>query len=120
MEKPHKKLKAWQKSVEFCVKIYEITEKFPKDELYGLTSQIRRAALSVPSNIAEGAARNSSKEKAQFYNIARGSISEIDTQVEIAFRLKYINNNDKQIIIKSLTEIDKLLYGLWKKSCKIK
>ncbi|AEI15382.1 S23 ribosomal protein [Flexistipes sinusarabici DSM 4947] len=117
MEKPHKKLKAWQKSVEFSVKIYEITENFPKSELYGLTNQLRRAAISVPSNIAEGAARNSIKEKAQFYNIARGSISEIDTQIEIASRLGFIDESDKHIMISNLTEIDKLLYGLWKKIC---
>jgi len=120
MDKPHKKLNAWQKSVEFCVKLYEITEKFPKSELYGLTNQIRRAAVSVPSNVAEGAARNSSKESSQFYNVARGSISEIDTQVEIASRLGFIDDNDKHIMINNLTEIDKLLYGLWKKSCEIK
>ncbi|KAA0257361.1 four helix bundle protein [Deferribacter autotrophicus] len=116
MNKPHKKLKVWQLAVDFCIIIYNITENFPKNELYGLSMQMRRAVVSIPSNIAEGAARYSTKESAQFYNIARGSISELDTQIEIAFRLNYISEIDKNKLINLLNEIDRLLYGLWKKS----
>ena len=95
MDKPHKKLKAWQGAMDLCMTIYEMTEGFPKHELYGLDSQMRRAAVSIPCNIAEGSARSSGKESVQFYNIARASLSELDTQVEIAKRLMYIGADSK-------------------------
>jgi four helix bundle protein len=77
---------------------------------------MRRAAVSVPCNIAEGAARRSSKESAQFYNIARGSLSELDTQVEIAKRLRYMNENTSSELECIMLDVDRSLYGLWKKS----
>jgi len=80
----HHKLLAWQESVSLVKQVYEISARYPKEELYGLTSQIRRAAISVPSNIAEGAARDSSTEFARFLIIARGALSELETQLLIA------------------------------------
>jgi four helix bundle protein len=115
MNKPHKNLKVWQKSMDLCTKAYEITEVFPKHELYGLASQMRRAAVSIPCNISEGAARSSGKESAQFYNIARASLSELDTQIEIAMRLAYIDVNIKTQMDAIMIDVDRLLYGLWKK-----
>lgn len=81
-------------AVNLTAKIYDLTKKLPQHELYGLTSQLRRAAVSIPSNIAEGAARKSSKERRRFYEIARSSLVEIDTQLEIARKLSYLTNKD--------------------------
>jgi len=81
MNRAHKKLDVWRESVALATHIYQITEKFPKSEIYGLTSQMRRAAVSISSNIAEGSVRASSKEFAQFLSIAGGSLSELDTQL---------------------------------------
>ena len=105
-------MEVWQESVALATFIYEITDTFPKSELYGLTSQMRRAAISVPSNIAEGAARFSSKEFCQFLNIAGGSLSEIDTQIEIASNLKYLSNEQRHGIEIRLESISKKLAGL--------
>lgn len=90
----HKKMDVWKKCIEFITNIYKTTEKFPKSELYGLTSQMRRAAVSVASNIAEGASRSSAVERRRFYEIARSSLVEIDTQLEISLNLKYCTNED--------------------------
>ena len=92
MERKHKQLDVWKLSMDLVNIIYKATSLFPSSELYGLTSQMRRAAVSVPSNIAEGAARGSTKEFIHFLNIANGSLSELDTQVELSFRLKLISN----------------------------
>ena len=86
----HKDLDIWQRGIKFVEQIYKDTTQFPKEELYGLTSQIRRAAVSYPSNIAEGAARASRKEFVQFLYISLGSLSEVETQLIIAERLKYL------------------------------
>ena len=88
---PHRKLIVWQKSMEFVREIYRVSASFPKSEEYGLSSQMRRAAVSIPSNMAEGAARKGKKEFIQFINIAQGSISELDTQLELAYMLDYID-----------------------------
>lgn len=96
----HHELQVWQESITLVKKIYEITSRFPKEEIYSLTSQMRRAAVSIPSNIAEGAARNSDKEFLQFLYIARGSLSEVETQMIIAKELNYL---------KGLEEIQPLL-----------
>ncbi|MCL5033330.1 MAG: four helix bundle protein [Thermotogae bacterium] len=90
--------------------IYRLTEAFPQKEIYGLTNQIRRAVVSVPSNIAEGAARSSEKEFSKFLYISLGSLSEVETQLIIAQRLKYIGNYDDSLLI----EIRKMLIGLIK------
>ena len=100
--------------MDFVVDVYRITSDFPKSEEYGLTSQLRRASVSIPSNLAEGAARKGNKEFRQFLNIAQGSISELDTQLELAWRLEYINKQNCLNLINRLTEISKMLYGLAK------
>ena len=87
----HKDLKVWQESMTLVVVVYKATEDFPKHEIYGLTSQIRRTTVSIPSNIAEGAGRRGNKEFIRFLYIALGSLSEVETQLEIASRLKYLN-----------------------------
>ncbi len=89
--KPHKKLIAWQKTMDLVVLIYRITENFPKQETYGLVSQMRRAAISAPSNIAEGAANRSKQQFVNFLGIALGSLNELNTQVEIAYRINYLD-----------------------------
>ncbi len=103
--------------MDLCMTIYKVTEEFPGHELYGLTNQMRRAAVSIPCNIAEGSARSSGRESAQFYNIARASLSELDTQVEIAKRLMYIGTETKVQLDAVMVDVDRFLYGLWKKKC---
>jgi len=97
--------------MELARQIYTITSGFPKEEIYGLTSQLRRAAVSVPSNLAEGAARTGPKEFLQFINIAQGSLSEIDTQIELSKMLNYIDAQTFNNIQKQLTIISKQPYG---------
>ena len=109
--KTHKDLKVWKKSLDLVENVYVSTKSFPKEEVYGLTSQIRRAAISIPSNIAEGAARNSKKEFVQFLYVALGSISELETQHIIAERLGYIKSD---IISGQIEEISKMLTSLIK------
>jgi four helix bundle protein len=87
MDKPHKNLKAWQLAMDIAEKIYSTTESFPSDEKFGLVSQMRRSAISIPSNIAEGAGRHTKKEFMNFLHIAQGSLSELDTQLELSLRL---------------------------------
>lgn len=105
-----KKLEVWKKSKELCLFVYDFTKKFPKEELYGLTSQIRRAVISIPSNIAEGYVKSSIKEQIKFIEISYGSYYELNTQIEIAFDLHYVdkNNYDKFLIL--FNEVGKLLY----------
>lgn len=91
MEKPHKRLIAWQKGMDLVVVLYELTKTIPREEIYGLSSQIRRAAISVPSNISEGAAGRTDVQFKNFLSIAIGSLNELSTQVEIAFRVGYID-----------------------------
>ncbi len=110
--RPHRKLDVWKKSMEFVRDIYQATEQFPKREIYGFTSQMRRAAISIPSNLAEGAARKGNKEFKLFLNIAQGSISELDTQIELASILKYINGNLFEELMDKLSTISKMLFGL--------
>jgi four helix bundle protein len=93
MVKSFRDLDAWRLGLELAEKIYECTGSFPKSELFGLTSQMRRAAVSVPSNIAEGRTRSSTKEFLQFISIARGSLAELVTQLELAKRLGYANGH---------------------------
>ncbi|HJZ41580.1 MAG TPA: four helix bundle protein [Bacteroidales bacterium] len=110
--KTHKDLILWQKSIEFVTDIYRVTRNYPKEELYGLTNQLRRAAVSVPSNIAEGAARSTKKEFNQFLHISLGSLSEIETQLIISENLGYLSKGDSALNIEKLTEIRRMLLGL--------
>ena len=113
--RPHRKLETWQKSIELTEIIYKITSLFPKEEIYGLTNQMRRCAVSVASNIAEGAARNSTKEFLQFLSIAQGSLSELDTQLELSLRLNYLNERDYKDTVFLTTITFKLISGLVRK-----
>jgi four helix bundle protein len=112
MEKPHKKLEAWKQSMDLVIEIYRITQNFPGQEICGLTNQVRRAAVSIPCNIAEGAARQTKKEFTNFLHIAQGSLSEVDTQVEIAHRLGYFDTECCKNLDNKMAPIDKMLTGL--------
>jgi len=108
--KSHKDLDVWKKSMEMVAKIYRMTRQFPSDEQYGLSSQIRRSAISIPSNIAEGAARNSDKEFKQFLYIALGSAAEVETQLIIAEKLGFMDSAD--VFQNDISDIRKMLTGL--------
>lgn len=108
----HKDLIAWQKAMSLVTEVYSITRTFPKDELYGLVSQLRRAAVSVPSNLAEGYSRNSKNELHHFVGQARGSLAEVETQVEIAENLNYINSEVSSNLLSKVDEVGRLLTGL--------
>lgn len=112
--KTHKDLDVWKKSVSLVTSIYEVTKTFPNDEIYGLTNQIRRSSVSIPSNIAEGSARQGDKEFAHFLYISLGSLSELETQLIIANNLNYLSLKDYDSVITSLEEIRRMLLGLIK------
>jgi four helix bundle protein len=111
----YKDLIVWQKSIELCVQIYKITEKYPKYELYGLTSQTRRCTISVPSNIAEGQRRGHKQEFIQFLRTAYGSGAELETQLIIALKIEYITQKEFDELNSSLQEIMKMLNSLIRK-----
>ena len=113
--RPHEKLDAWGKSVDLVVEVYKATERFPKEEKYGLTSQIRRAGVSIPANIAEGAGRYSTKEFAHFLSNAQGSASELETELIIAHRLGYLSEALFLELIADLERIGRLITGLTKR-----
>lgn len=113
-ERAHRKLDVWKKSLLFAKEIYTITSKYPSSETYGLVSQMRRATISVPSNLAEGAARTGKKEFLQFINIAQGSLSELDTQIELSMMLNYISKDEHGGLMEELRTISKMLFGLSK------
>jgi four helix bundle protein len=112
--RPHHKLEAWNQAVELVTEVYRKTESFPKEERYGLTSQIRRAAVSIPANIAEGAARFSSREFARFLSNAQGSASELETELLIAHRLGYLDETNFSDLNSQLERIGRLITGLAK------
>jgi four helix bundle protein len=98
--------------MDLVAQVYKITESFPREERYGLTAQIRRAAVSIPSNIAEGAARQTKKEFSNYLHMARGSLSELDTQLELAKRLGYLSATVLEPIDAQMERIDKMISGL--------
>lgn len=108
----HKKLSVWQKAIELVTEIYAVTKVFPKEELYGLASQMRRSAVSIPSNISEGAARQSTSEYLRFLHIALGSASELDVQLIISRNLSYIDESKFTELSGNREEISKMLSGL--------
>ncbi len=114
LEKPHKKLDVWKKSLELVKQVYAATRSFPQSEVYGLTNQIRRAAISIPSNIAEGAARQTKKEFVQFLHVAQGSLSELDAQINISLELDYLKRAELSGMQMLMSDIDKMLTGLIK------
>jgi len=111
----YKDLIVWQKAMDLVCLIYETTKAFPKEELYGLTNQLRRAAVSVPSNIAEGQARKSTAEFRNFLSIARGSMAELETQLIIASRLNYLEESRLKEIMTIHEEVSKMIYSIMAK-----
>jgi four helix bundle protein len=112
--RPHEKLDVWKLAVEMVTKVYEFTKAFPAEERFGLTSQIRRAAVSVPANIAEGAARQHNKEFLQFLFVAQGSTSELETELLIAQKLGYLNEARYLELYQEINTIARMLVGLSK------
>jgi len=108
----YRDLIAWKKAIELVTEIYRVTAEFPKSELYGLTSQLRRAAVSVPSNIAEGRAHYSNADFRRFLRHARGSLAEVETQVLIARNLSYVPDEAAEALQKRTNELSKILAGL--------
>jgi len=114
IDKPHKNLDVWKKSLDLIIRVYKLTKDFPQYEYYGIVAQMRRAALSISSNIAEGAARQTKKEFIQHLYIAQGSLSELDTQFEIAKSLGYLVSNELIHISELAVRVDKMITGLIK------
>ncbi len=112
MARSYRDLIAWQKAMQLVVAIYRATEKFPKEELYGITSQLRRAAVSVPSNIAEGQARLTTKEFRKFLSDARGSLVEIETQLTISQMLHFLPPDESRRLLSLASEVGRILNGL--------
>ena len=108
----YRDLIVWQKSMDLVIEIYRLVKLFPQEEMYGLTSQIRRAAVSVPANLAEGHGRIHRKEYLHHISIARGSLMEVETHLQIALRLEYIQREQIRQVWTLLQEIGKLLNGL--------
>jgi len=112
MEKPHKKLDVWQGAMKAAQSVYKLSDKLPRAERFGLISQMRRAAVSIPCNIAEGAARQGKREFRNFLSMAQGSLSELDTQLDLAVLLGYLRSGDLEEVTTQLIGIDKMLTGL--------
>jgi four helix bundle protein len=112
MEKPHKKLDVWQAAMKSTTMIYKLTNKFPEEEKFGLVYQMRRAAVSIPSNIAEGAGRQGKKEFKNFLSMAQGSLSELDTQMDLTILLGYLSEDEVKEVDGQLLRVDKMLTGL--------
>ena len=108
----YRDLKVWQKSIDLVVECYRLSERFPKTETYGLASQLRRAAVSVPANVAEGHARTHTKEYLHHLSIAYGSLTELETHLVIASRLKYVDSDSLKTILGKSGEIARMLSGL--------
>lgn len=114
MIKDFKDLIVWQKSMELVTEVYLLVKKLPKEELFALSNQIRRAAISIPSNIAEGQGRNSTKEFNQFLAIAKGSKAELETQLLLCVKIHYLDNSEIEAAISLIQEIGKMLNALQK------
>ena len=106
----HRKLEVWQTSMDFVVKVYGLFEQFPQEEKFGLVAQLRRASVSIPSNIAEGCSRNNPKETMQYLYFSLGSLSEVETQLILSERLGFIRIEDE--IMQMIVEIRNMLYGV--------
>lgn len=108
----YKELKVWEKAHQFTLKVYEVTKLFPKDELYSLTNQLRRAASSIPANIAEGCGKNSQSEFAHFLNISLGSANEAEYFLILSRDLSYLPNKDFTLLSENINEIKAMLINL--------
>ena len=109
-----KDLNVWKKSIDLVDFVYDVTEKFPSNQNYRLVDQLQRCAVSVPSNIAEGSERHTTKEYIQFLYISKGSLAELETQLMIALRRKYISEKQMQEFSTQINDVDKMLFGLIK------
>ena len=105
-------LEVWRTAMDLVLRIYQLSKRFPKEEMYGLTSQLRRAAVSVPSNIAEGKGRFSERELPQFLSHARGSLFEIETQLQLAQKLGYITKEESEPLLREAARVGQMLNGL--------
>ena len=110
--RPHEKLDVWNRAVEFVTAVYRMSDKFPREEKFGLTSQIRRAAVSIPANIAEGAGRESPREFVHFLSNAQGSASELATELLIAHRLEFLSAKEYRELGTELDNIGRMIFGL--------
>ncbi|HNX00498.1 MAG TPA: four helix bundle protein [Candidatus Cloacimonadota bacterium] len=115
MIQSYRDLIVWQKAMDYAFEVYQLSRKFPKEELYSLTNQIQRAAISIPSNIAEGKGRTSKAEFAHFISIALGSLAETETQILLSIRLQYITDNQAKLALNLREEISKMLVTLYLK-----
>lgn len=115
----YKNLKIWNKSIDLAIEVYHLTAEFPAEEMYGITSQIRRSSVSISSNIAEGAGRFTNKDFNRFINIAYGSSCELESQLIISLRLGYISDNEFQTVNKTINQIQKMMYSFSKHLKKI-
>lgn len=114
----YQNLKVWQKAMDLTESVFLLTRDFPEEERFGLNSQIRRSAVSVPSNIAEGAGRNSNPDFIRFLNIATGSLNELETQILISHRLNYLSKSQLEEVLPLVTEVQKMNYALIQKLSK--
>lgn len=110
--RPHQRLDVWKRSMEFVVAIYRVTDQFPEEDKFGLTSQLRRAAVSIAANIAEGAAKTSTKDFRRYLSNSQGSTSEIETELLIALRLNYLDEADFMLLSKDLDDVGRMISGL--------
>lgn len=112
MIRKYQNLKVWEKATQLALEVYALTNRFPKEELYGLSSQVRRAAVSIPSNIAEGSERKSDKDFIRFLRMASASLAEVETQLYIAMKLSYVDASAYDELLQSSAEIGKMIHGL--------
>ncbi|WP_449371260.1 four helix bundle protein [Thiomonas sp.] len=112
--KNYQELQVWQKAMAFVESVYRATQAFPREEQFGLTNQVRRAVVSIPSNIAEGQGRNSTQAFLHFLSIAYGSLQESETQIMLAHRLGYMNPTDQDALLSAASEIARMINGLQK------
>ena len=112
MQEQFENLKVWQKAMDLVTRVYQFTNQFPQTEQYGLTSQMRRAAVSIPANIAEGKGRSYQKERIQFFHMARGSAYELITLIRVSENLKYLKKDQSKPLLDSCSEITAMLNGL--------
>ena len=110
--KSYKDLEVWQRAMDLVVECYRVTQNFPKSEVYGLTNQLQRAAVSIPANIAEGQGRQYDSEFIQFLYVASGSLTELETHIQIALRLNYLASDEANHLLDKAGEVGRLLNGL--------
>lgn len=110
----YRELKIWQQGVALASKVYELTSTFPADEKYGLSSQLKRASVSISSNIAEGSGRNSDKDFQNFLGYAYGSLCEVDTQLQIAVNLNFVKPDEIKELLSEIDELQRMIYGFRK------